>query len=89
MRDSISINVVPYEEKYAISAIEMWRKSKEKALGIAEVHSFENHLHFLKAILPKSLSKISLTTANPLSLARFFPDFRCVEQLCASNQKKI
>ena len=31
----------------------MWRESKEQALGIKEVHSVEDHLHFLTEILPQ------------------------------------
>ncbi|WP_174842967.1 GNAT family N-acetyltransferase [Neobacillus mesonae] len=29
----------------------MWRESKEKAIGQKEIHSFENHLHFLNHVL--------------------------------------
>jgi ribosomal protein S18 acetylase RimI-like enzyme len=31
----------------------MWRDSKERAIGQKEIHSFENHLHFLNHILTK------------------------------------
>jgi ribosomal protein S18 acetylase RimI-like enzyme len=31
----------------------MWRDSKERAIGQKEIHSVENHLHFLNHILTK------------------------------------
>ncbi|MBX2840031.1 MAG: GNAT family N-acetyltransferase [Gammaproteobacteria bacterium] len=31
----------------------MWRDSKERALGIKEIHTFDDHLYFLKEILSK------------------------------------
>ncbi|WP_438503636.1 GNAT family N-acetyltransferase [Ectobacillus ponti] len=31
----------------------MWRDSKERAIGQKEIHSFENHVQFLKHILPE------------------------------------
>lgn len=45
--------VVPYESKYANQTVEMWRNSKEQALGQKEVHSFDNHVYFLNHILPE------------------------------------
>ncbi|MDF2947491.1 MAG: family acetyltransferase [Bacillales bacterium] len=38
---------------YAEQTVEMWRKSKEQAISQKEIHSFENHLTFLKEILPE------------------------------------
>jgi len=43
-----NINIVEYKKKYAVNAIEIWRLSKAKALGVKdELHSFEDHLGFL------------------------------------------
>jgi ribosomal protein S18 acetylase RimI-like enzyme len=36
---------------YAEQTVEMWRESKEQAIEQKEIHSFENHLTFLKHIL--------------------------------------
>jgi ribosomal protein S18 acetylase RimI-like enzyme len=36
---------------YAEQTVEMWRESKERAINQKEIHSFENHLTFLKDIL--------------------------------------
>jgi hypothetical protein len=33
--------------------VEMWRESKEKAIGQKERLSFENHVYFLNHILPE------------------------------------
>ena len=38
---------------YAEQTVEMWRDSKERAIGQKEIHSFENHIHFLNHILPE------------------------------------
>lgn len=43
----------PYESSYATEAVKMWRKSKERAIGQKEIHSFESHVHFLDQVLPK------------------------------------
>jgi len=40
------IVLVKYEKKYAREVVVMWRASKERALGIDEIHSFDNHLDF-------------------------------------------
>ena len=51
MTTPATIRISTYEEKHAVAAVAMWRKSKEMALGIKEVHSFENHLRFLQETL--------------------------------------
>jgi ribosomal protein S18 acetylase RimI-like enzyme len=38
---------------YANQTVEMWRDSKERAIGQKEIHSFENHQNFLNNILAK------------------------------------
>ncbi len=45
--------ITPYIPKYAEQTVEMWRDSKERAIGQKENHSFESHVHFLNHILPK------------------------------------
>lgn len=48
----VEVIVIPYDCKYADETVEMWRKSKEQAIGQKEIHSFENHVYFLNKILP-------------------------------------
>ncbi|WP_430786768.1 GNAT family N-acetyltransferase [Virgibacillus flavescens] len=45
--------IVAYHPKYADQTVKMWRDSKEQAIGQKEIHSFENHVHFLNTILPE------------------------------------
>lgn len=45
--------ITQYNPKYAEQTVEMWRNSKERAIGQKEMHSFEDHLYFLNNILPK------------------------------------
>ena len=47
----INIKVIEYETIYAADTVRMWRQSKERAIGQKEIHSFENHVHFLNHIL--------------------------------------
>ncbi|WP_462412481.1 GNAT family N-acetyltransferase [Neobacillus sp. Marseille-QA0830] len=44
--------ITQYNPMYAEQTVEMWRDSKERAIGQKEIHSFESHLHFLNHILP-------------------------------------
>lgn len=41
-----------YNPIYAEQTVEMWRDSKERAIGKKEIHSFEDHQNFLNNILP-------------------------------------
>jgi ribosomal protein S18 acetylase RimI-like enzyme len=45
--------ITQYNPMYADQTVEMWRNSKERAIGQKETHSFENHQNFLNNILPK------------------------------------
>ncbi|MEK3975942.1 GNAT family N-acetyltransferase [Psychrobacillus sp. FSL K6-1267] len=47
------IRITPYNSKYAEQTVEMWRDSKEQAIGQKEIHDFENYLYFLNNILPE------------------------------------
>jgi ribosomal protein S18 acetylase RimI-like enzyme len=47
------IEIIPYHPIYADQTVEMWRNSKEQALGQKEIHSFEDHVDFLNQILAK------------------------------------
>lgn len=40
-----------YNPSYAKQTVQMWRDSKEQAIGQKEIHSFENHMNFLNHIL--------------------------------------
>ncbi|MFP7300214.1 GNAT family N-acetyltransferase [Neobacillus niacini] len=48
------IIITPFDPKYAEQTVQMWRESKEKAIGQKEIHSFENHVNFLTHILVKN-----------------------------------
>lgn len=45
--------ITQYIPKYAEQTVEMWRDSKELAIGQKENHSFNSHVNFLNNILPK------------------------------------
>lgn len=45
--------IVQYNSKFAELTVEMWRESKEQAIGQKEIHSFENQVYFLNHILPQ------------------------------------
>lgn len=47
------IKITQYNSKYAEQTVDMWRDSKEQAIGQKEIHSFENHVNFLNHILPE------------------------------------
>ncbi|WP_426349917.1 GNAT family N-acetyltransferase [Alloiococcus sp. CFN-8] len=51
--DKDSITTIPYDTKYAEQTVEMWRNSKERAIGQKEIHSKESHIYFLNHILPE------------------------------------
>jgi len=53
MSISTNIKIIDYDDKYALDAVKMWRDSKEQALGIKDVHSFDDHLGFLRTKLIK------------------------------------
>lgn len=46
MNSSADIKIINYNDAYARDTISMWRDSKEKALGVKEVHDFDDHLNF-------------------------------------------
>ena len=46
------IKIIQYDSKYAEQTVEMWRNSKERAIGQKEIHSLKNHIYFLNHILP-------------------------------------
>ncbi|NGN99807.1 GNAT family N-acetyltransferase [Grimontia sp. S25] len=54
------IEIIDYHPRYTEQTISMWRASKERALGIPEVHDFEAHRYYLNRIL---------TTSNRVYLA--------------------
>lgn len=46
-----NITLIEYDDKYAREAVAMWRASKERALGVKDIHSFDDHLSFLRTKL--------------------------------------
>ena len=57
--DRHQIIIVQYDPMYAKQTVNMWRNSKERAIGQKESYSFESHLYFLNSILP-GLNQIEL-----------------------------
>ena len=53
MNKSVKFDLVKYEDRFASATVSMWRDSKEQALGVKEIHSFDDHLFFLRDILAK------------------------------------
>jgi len=51
MSSSTNIKIIDYDDQYALDTVRMWRESKEKALGVKDVHSFDDHLDFLRTKL--------------------------------------
>ncbi|KIL78955.1 GNAT family N-acetyltransferase [Bacillus badius] len=51
--NSPHIKVIDYQPEYAEQTVNMWRDSKEKAIGQKDMHSFENHIYFLNHLLPE------------------------------------
>lgn len=53
MSISVNIKIIDYDDKYALDTVRMWRDSKEQALSVKDVHSFDDHLGFLRTKLIK------------------------------------
>ena len=47
------IRITRYNSKYAEQTVNMWRASKQQAIGQKEIHDFENHVYCLNNILRK------------------------------------
>lgn len=47
------IRITRYNSKYAEQTVNMWRASKQQAIGQKEIHDFDNHVYFLNNILRK------------------------------------
>jgi ribosomal protein S18 acetylase RimI-like enzyme len=47
------INIIPFQPHYTEETVNMWRQSKERAIGQKEKHSVESHHYFLTEILPE------------------------------------
>lgn len=45
------IRITRYNSKYAEQTVNMWRASKQQAIGQKEIHDFDNHVYFLNNIL--------------------------------------
>lgn len=50
----MEFSVIEYDPSYGEQTVKMWRESKELAIGQREIHSFEDHLHFLNHILTQN-----------------------------------
>jgi ribosomal protein S18 acetylase RimI-like enzyme len=72
-----NFEVIKYNPDYANQTVEMWRNSKEQALGQKEIHSFDDHVEFLNHIL-----------ANQCEVELALMDDRVVA-LIAFNEREI
>lgn len=50
----MEFTIIEYDLSYALQTVEMWRESKEQAIGQKAIHSFEDHVFFLNNILVKN-----------------------------------
>jgi ribosomal protein S18 acetylase RimI-like enzyme len=72
-----NFEIIKYNRDYAKQTVEMWRNSKEQALGQKEIHSFDDHVEFLNHIL-----------ANQFEVELALMDDRVVG-LIAFNEREI
>ncbi|QGG54993.1 GNAT family N-acetyltransferase [Paenibacillus sp. FSL W8-1187] len=47
----MEFTIIEYDPTFALQTVQMWRDSKEQAIGQKEKHSFEDHVYFLNHIL--------------------------------------
>lgn len=43
--------IIQYNPRYAEQTVDMWRVSKERAIGQKEIHNIESHIYYLNHIL--------------------------------------
>ena len=58
------INIIDYDDKYALETVQMWRASMERALGVKDQHSWEEQLEYLKSIMQKYRVHLALEAEN-------------------------
>ncbi|WP_010095145.1 GNAT family N-acetyltransferase [Ornithinibacillus scapharcae] len=64
--------IIPYDVKYAEPTVQMWRDSKEAAIGQKEIHSFDNHVYFLNQILSQEYQvELVLLEENVIGMVAF------------------
>lgn len=51
MKPKQPIQIIAYDEKYALDTVKMWRASMEKALGVVDHHGWEEQLNYLETIV--------------------------------------
>jgi ribosomal protein S18 acetylase RimI-like enzyme len=76
--------ITQYNPKYAEQTVEMWRDSKERAIGQKEIHSFENHLNFVNNILSKQY-QIDLVLTDDKVVGMIAYNEREISQLYIHN----
>ena len=86
MSNFVNIELVEYEGRYAEAAVRMWRDSKERAIGVKERYSFEDHLEFLTEILVKDNAVyLALIQNNDKVVGLMATDNEFVNQLYIHN----
>ena len=78
------IIITKYDPKYAEQSVQMWRESKEKAIGQKELHSFDNHVNFLNHILSKQF-QIDLALIDQLVVGMIAYNNTEISQLYIHN----
>ena len=53
MKRNPNVSLIPYEEKYGMETVRMWRASMEQALGIKDTHTWAEQLNYLHEIAEK------------------------------------
>lgn len=53
MDKSPKVRLIPYQSKFGMETVKMWRASMEAALGIKDEHSWDDQLSYLREIAEK------------------------------------
>ena len=46
-----TIDIIDYDDRYALATVKMWRASMEQALGITDQHSWDEQVDYLRHIV--------------------------------------
>ena len=86
MVHSAGIEFIEYHERYATDAVKMWRDSKEHALGVKDIHTYEDHLNFVQNILVRENTvQLAVSVENDWVVGLLATDGEYVNQLYIHN----
>ena len=80
MTDVDDIRLISFKVQYAEATVRMWRASKKAVLGIDELHNFEDHLHYLSAVLTRA-NRIYLAMLDKVVVGLMATDGTWINQL--------